>query len=69
MSKAKPNATSCSNTGHYLKPRYTSPCCYVDLSDDDIDQDTGECPDCGRALRLSVDMVPSYTAELIEDEQ
>ena len=68
MDLPEPHDTRCSNTGHYMEPRYTSPCCYADLSTADIDQDTGKCPQCGRGLRLSVDMVPSYTAELMEDE-
>lgn len=68
MSRAAPITDSCANTGHFPEPRYTSPCCYVDLTDADIINygTAAICPECDRNLKLSVEKIPSYVCELMD---
>ncbi len=58
---------SCSNTGHYHPARYTCPSCYQDLLG--IEEGDHTCPNCGAKLRCSIDYVPSFTAEVISDDE
>lgn len=70
MSKQSPIDTSCTNTGHFSERKFTSPCCYMDLSGSDIDAGwkSATCPECSRRLKLSIEQVPSYICELADED-
>lgn len=51
----------CTNPGQ--DERFTTPCCYADVSEGDT-----KCPDCGTAIECTVEQEPVAVCTITEEE-